>query len=275
MYVALLSRSDDAISHYRMDPVQGLLLGIVQGLTEFLTVSSTGHLILARAFFGWSDDYGLAIDAVLQLATALAVLVYFRKDLLALVLGCVRKERQSLILGGALAAGTVPAIILGLLLENTMETVFRSATLVAGTLALGSLVFVAAEKWATQNSRITLSKGIAVGFFQALALIPGMSRSGMTISGGLFLGLTREEATRFGFLLSLPIIFGSGMKKLLELWGAGLLSVEGGSLTIAALAAFFSGLGAIYFMIRFVRTHTLIPFVWYRLALAVLVLVLL
>ena len=97
----------------------------------------------------------------------------------------------------------------------------------------------------------------------------------MTISGGLFLGLTREEATRFGFLLSLPIIFGSGMKKLLELWGAGLLSVEGGSLTIAALAAFLSGLGAIYFMIRFVRTHTLIPFVWYRLALAVLVLVLL
>lgn len=258
-----------------MEIVQGVLLGLVQGVTEFLPVSSTGHLILAREFFGFSRDSGLAVDAMLHLATAVAVLLYFRTDILELVHGALRKERKSLILGGALIAGTVPGVIAGVFLEETMDTVFRSATLVAGALAAGSILFVVAEKLASQKSFITVQKGFGIGLFQALALIPGMSRSGMTISGGLLLGLTREEATRFGFLLSFPIILGAGAKKFLELWGSGAFVSESAMLAAAGLAAFLSGLAAIHFMIRFVRTHTLIPFALYRLALAALVLLLL
>src|SRR3989344_5842328 len=255
-----------------MDVVQGIALGIIQGLTEFLPVSSTGHLILARTFLGLNDHYGLAVDAVLQLATALAVLLYFRKDIILLIQGCIGGDRHARILGWALIVGTIPGVAAGLLLENTMETVFRSAAVVAGTLAAGSLILLMAEKLATQREKLTISKGFAIGLFQALALIPGMSRSGMTISGGLFLGLTREEATRFGFLLSFPIIVGSGLKKLLELWSSGVLVAEGAVISLAAIAAFLSGLLAIHFMIRFVRTHSLIPFVVYRLALAAVVL---
>ncbi len=122
----------------------GLLLGIVQGITEFLPVSSTGHLILAREFFGLGDTNGLAIDAVLQLATGFAVLFYFAKDIGKLVLGIGRGEKDARLLGGALVLGTIPAVLAGLWLEDAMETVFRSAALVAGTLAAGSLIFFVA-----------------------------------------------------------------------------------------------------------------------------------
>lgn len=258
-----------------MDIFSAILLGTIQGLTEFLPVSSTGHLILTRELFGFSEEAGLAIDAVLHLATALAVLLYFRKDIMELVRGAWKRENKALVLCGALAAGTVPAVLVGFLLEETMETIFRSATLVAGALVVGSLVFVLAEKFSGKPAALTVGKGVAVGLFQTLALIPGMSRSGMAISGGLLLGLTRVEATRFGFLLSFPIILGAGLKKLLELWSGGVLGAEGTVIGLAAVAAFFSGLLAIHFMLRFVRTHSLMPFVWYRLALAALVLVLL
>lgn len=277
------------------DLISFIILGLVQGATEFLPVSSTGHLILARAFFGISPDHGLAVDAVLQLATVVAVIAYFWKDLIRLG---ERSERRLLL---ALAAGTVPAIIAGALLEHTMETTFRSATLVAYALLAGSAVMFAAELVARQaNSRVRDSvvteslsprsvdlrspsngpalaavkiwKGFAVGLFQALALVPGMSRSGMTIAGGLFLGLSREEAARFGFLLSVPVLLGSGLKKLVDLGAEGVLASWGPELLVGSAAALISGLAAIHILLIFVRRYPLYVFIAYRVALAALIL---
>ena len=255
---------------------ESLSLGVLQGLTEFLPVSSTGHLVLARALFGVEDANALAFDAVLHLATALAVIVYFRQDLWTLVQALLRKlgrlpvnEKDERLLY-ALLVGTIPAVILGLSLETLMATLFRSPLLVAAVLVAGSVLFMYAE-WrylsAPRDERMTWRKGLAIGFFQSLALIPGMSRSGATIVGGMLLGLSRSEAARFAFLLAVPVITGAGMKKFLELltsdttvvWSA----VAGG-----AVAAFLSGLFAVHFMIGFVRRHTLWPFIWYRLVLA-------
>lgn len=260
-----------------MDLFQALILGIVQGLTEFLPVSSTGHLILAREVLGINISSGLAVDAVLQLATILAVGIYFAKDLWRLFVTFLRwigrksvvEEDRTLLL--AVIYGTIPAIILGLLLESYMETVFRSAGLVALTLVLGSILFWYAEKVATQEASLTPFRGFIIGLFQTLALIPGMSRSGSTIAGGLILGLTREKAARFSFILSFPIIAGSGFKKFLDLSHEHVLGALGLPLLIGSLAAFLVGLAAIHFLIHYLRTHSLAVFTYYRIALAAVV----
>jgi len=257
-----------------MELLDGIILGIVQGLTEFLPISSSGHLILAREILRLQTDLGLSFDAVLQLATALAVLIYFWKtfwDLLLAVISFVRgkgMERMQKILLLALIMGTIPAVVLGLLLEGYMETTFRSAELVAVTLVIGALIMFVAEKFAKQSESLTVKKGLWVGFFQALALIPGMSRSGMTISGGLFFGLTRVQATRFSFLLAFPVILGSGLKKLSELGMSGALTDFGLSLLVGALAAFIIGMLSIHFLLQYLKNHTLGVFITYRLALA-------
>jgi undecaprenyl-diphosphatase len=154
-----------------------------------------------------------------------------------------------------------------------METVFRNPLLVAGVLIGGSVLFAVAE-WHYQNHKrndqINMRKGLIIGLFQCLALIPGMSRSGASIVGGMFLGLSRSEAARFSFLLAVPIILGSGLKKLLDLMTAD-MSIDWAALTIAAIVAFLSGLFAIHFMLSFVRRHTLWPFIWYRVMLALVV----
>lgn len=257
-----------------MDPFALALLGIVQGLTEFLPVSSTGHLILAREFFNLSSENGLAVDAVLHLATALAVVVYFRNDIMRLVrsfytwiLGKgIESEDRTLIL--ALILGTIPAVIVGLSIESAIEDTFRNPSLVAYALIGGSVLFFIAERLAKQTQKLTIGKGFAIGLFQALALIPGVSRSGATISGGLLLGLTREKAARFAFLLSFPVILGAGILKFSELGNAGVLGASGGALLIGAFAAFVSGLIAIYGLLRFLKNNTLDVFIVYRLLLA-------
>jgi len=260
-----------------MDIFQGLALGVLQGLTEFLPVSSSGHLILAREMLGINVPSGLAVDAVLQLATILAVGVYFARDLFRLLVTFVKwvfrrsvlEEDRTLLL--AVVYGTIPAIFAGLLLEDYMETVFRSAGLVALTLVLGSILFLFAEKVATQAKALTPMRGLLIGVFQTLALVPGMSRSGSTIAGGLILGLTRETAARFSFILSFPIILGSGGKKFLELSGENLLGALGMPLILGSIAAFLVGLAAIHFLIKYLRTHSLAVFAYYRIALAALV----
>jgi undecaprenyl-diphosphatase len=263
-----------------MEILLAAVLGVVQGLTEFLPVSSTGHLILVREIFpGAHEGSGLAFDAVLHLATTLAIVIYFWKDLLGLLhtalrfLGRMPVDQRDMTLLKALAVGTVPAVILGLLLEDLMEHTFRSPLLVAGILVLGSAIFAYAEyvyAYKSRKASMTPQTGFKIGLFQALALIPGMSRSGITISGALILGLSRVEAARFAFLLALPVMVGAGGKKLLELAAAS-GSTEWLSVMVGASVAFVVGLFAIHFMMNFMRTNTLWPFIWYRILLAVFV----
>lgn len=259
-----------------MTIIEAVILGTVQGLTEFLPISSSGHLILARSFFGISGSFSLAEDAVLQLATVLAVLWYFRKDIASLIKNAIslflgkRIDDTQRIMIIVLCVGTLPAIVFGLLLESTMETVFRNPLLVAGALVGGSLLMVLAEKLYRSNEGLKTKHAFPLGLFQALAIVPGVSRSGATISGGMILGLSRELATRVSFLLSVPILLGSGLKKLFELISIS-NSVSISALFIASLAAFFVGLFAIEVLLRFVRSNTLYPFIVYRCILAGLI----
>lgn len=265
-----------------MSAFDAFLLGTVQGLTEFLPVSSTGHLILLRNYLGLPLPEGLALDAALHLATAGAVIIYFHKDLLrVLYAGLYMMLRRPVpsddrILLFALLAGSIPAIGIGIFFSETIETVFRSTMVVALGLILGSLIMASAEyvsKKIEEKKEITIRRGVMVGFFQALALLPGMSRSGMTISGGLLLGLSREMAVRFGFMLSFPIILGAGGLQFLTLLLGGGEQVHIFPLSIAVLSAFVSGLAAIHFLVRFLRAHTLMPFIVYRVLLATVILI--
>ncbi len=268
-----------------MNTFEAIILGIVQGITEFLPISSSGHLILARDFLGTQTLNGLAFDAVLQLATTLAVLVYFRKDVIRIIKSFLKiisgkeNDRKQRGITLAIIFGTIPAIGFGLALEGLMGTIFRNTFLIVVTLILGAIIMWFAEKmWhknADENRRITPVRGFVIGLFQSLALIPGMSRSGMTISGGLFLGLNREEATRFSFLLALPILLGSGLKKLLDLGATGILDSVGYQLLIGSLISFVVGILAIHFLITFLRSHTMKVFVWYRVVLAVILVLIL
>lgn len=267
-----------------MSLFEAVILGVVQGLTEFLPISSTGHLILARELLDLNTEYGLAVDATLHFATAFAVLIYFRNDLRELAMSVWRRimgermSREMNVLFFALLLGTIPAVVVGLLLEDTMNTVFRSAELVAWVLIAGSGLFVLAEymsKKYTEHTELTVKRGIIVGCFQALALVPGVSRSGATISAGMLVGLTREKAARFAFLLSFPIILGAGSMKLLELGGAGVAQSEWLVITFGAFAAFLSGIVCIHYLLRFLRSHSLMVFVAYRIGLALIVLALL
>ncbi|MEN9647603.1 MAG: hypothetical protein RLY57_407 [Candidatus Parcubacteria bacterium] len=261
--------------------LQSIILGLIQGLTEFIPVSSTGHLIIVRQVLGITDG-GLAFDAVLQLATACAVLVYFWKDIRSLVVTSIKYvakktvDTTEIIMLKAVVVGTIPAIVLGILLESYMETAFRSIFVVIVTLILGSILMYIAEWYTKQkgyDESLTPYKALTVGLFQCLALLPGMSRSGSTISGGLFAGLNREMATRFSFLLSFPILFGTGLKKLGDILTSSYSLHELATLALGSLTAFVVGFAAIHFLITYLRTHTMHIFVWYRIVLVVVLLI--
>ncbi|MBU1348548.1 undecaprenyl-diphosphatase UppP [Patescibacteria group bacterium] len=263
-----------------MTPIDAILLGAVQGATEFLPVSSSGHLILLRDILGINTASGLAFDAVLQLGTVLAVIVFFRRDIGRLIVAAVRlvtrrgaavpTADRNMVL--ALIVGTIPAVILGLTLEKTMETLFRDALLVAGALVAGSALFVVAERYASRRDEApTVGRGWWIGMFQALALVPGISRSGATISGGLLLGLTREAAARFAFLLSIPVIGGSGAKKLLDIATETPSDITWFPLALGFVTAFGVGLVVIRWLLNYLKRKSLMVFVWYRIGLAALV----
>ena len=262
-----------------MSYIQAFILAVIEGITEFLPISSSGHLILMRDLLGMQTEGGLAFDAVLQLATTFAVILYFSQDLWVILQTALRKlgrlpvNAKELTLLYALLIGTVPAVILGVLLESYMETVFRSPLVVAGTMVLGSLLFIYAE-WVYYSSVpqniLTVRKGLQIGFFQCLALIPGVSRSGASIAGGMLLGLSRAEAARFSFLLAIPILLGSGGKKLMELISSDEV-VAWLPVGVGSVVAFITGMAAIHFLLGFIRTHSLWPFIWYRLLLAAFV----
>lgn len=258
-------------------------LGVVQGITEFLPVSSSGHLIIFRELFGIDDGFGLAFDALLHLATLLAVLIYFRRDVFRM---CKRCEdhmsgegiiASNRILWWAIVLGTLPAVMLGYTYQSEIELYFRSSTFVAWMLIVGSLLFILAElvHERIKPKNLTVPKGFLAGCFQALALLPGMSRSGATISGGLLAGLNREAAVRFSFLLAIPVIAGGGLLKLYELVSVGGWETIDFPTVLSAFTAFIVGLFAIHFLMYYLRKHTLTLFVVYRVALALFILFLL
>ncbi len=265
-----------------MPPLDTIILGLVQGITEFLPVSSSGHLILVREVFGLGLANTLAFDAVLQLATACAIGVYFRRDIVRLASvawGIVRgasPAREDAVLIGALVLGTLPAVAAGLMLETYMETTFRAPAIVGWMLIAGAALLTLADFVARcspdpRPSAPTLSRGLIVGLFQCLALVPGVSRSGATIAGGVFVGWTRAYAARFSFLLSLPILAGTGLKKLIELVRVGGAGGEWGALALASLVAAASGLLVIHYLLRYLAKHSFLPFILYRLVLAAVV----
>ena len=259
--------------------IDSLLLGVVQGLTELLPVSSSGHLIHAHEWLGQGSNTGdLTFDALLHFATAAAILLYFWRDMWKLIKATVAlpkavMEKSPLSADGemalALMVGTVPAVVLGLLLEDIMATLFRNPLLVAGTLVFGSGIMLFAERHQGSLMHLIPSnagflRGLGIGLFQSLALVPGMSRSGMAISGGMLFGMKRDAAAVFGFLLGVPLLLGAGAKKAFELGIAELNA----PIFVGTAAAFIVALLVIHFLLRFLRTNTLHVFIWYRVALA-------
>lgn len=250
---------------------QALLLGVLQGLTEFLPVSSSGHLVIVPALLGWSNA-SLVFDALVHWATLLAVLAYFWRDVwFYLRAGWASLWRRSLDVPGArvawaIAVGSVPAALAGALLENTFETLFHSPRAAAGFLLVTAGLLFASERLGRRvrsMESITLADGLIVGLAQALAITPGISRSGATIAAGLVRGLEREAATRYSFLLGLPVIFGAGLLQVGQLL-AGMTQAEpAGTLAVGFLAALVSGFLAIHGLLRFVRRHRLDVFALY------------
>jgi undecaprenyl-diphosphatase len=259
---------------------QALVLGLVQGLTEFLPISSSGHLILVPRVFGWPDQ-GLAVDAALHLGTLAALLAYFRGELIGVMVGSVSRGLAVLVV-----VATLPAGLAALAFGPYIETTLRWPLLIAFTTAFWGIVMLVADRrdgatagaaseacasTADPLERVGWGRGIAVGLAQALALIPGTSRSGITITTGLFAGLDRATAARYSFLLGIPITAAAGLKKVVELSRDGLPAGEGGPLAVAILASFVSGWFAVWFLVSYLKRRSLTPFVIYRLALAALI----
>ncbi len=270
-----------------MDPVlQALIMGIVQGLTEFLPISSSGHLIVVPFLFGWTDPFitSLAFSVMLHIGTLAALLVYFRADWVRLVPAGLAAIRDRSLradpdrrLAWLLIAATIPAALAGYLLSDLIETAFRDVGLVVVTLVVGAAILWAADRWGGRTKGVedvTFPIAGAIGAAQALALVPGISRSGISISASRLAGLDREAAARFSFLMATPITAGAAIFEFRKLvTGEAAVSVELGPLLVGMAAAFIAGMIAIGFLLRYLRTRTLTIFVIYRLVLAVVILI--
>jgi len=266
-----------------MSTLEAIVLGIVQGLTEYLPISSTGHLRVVPALVGWEDP-GAAFTAVVQIGTTLAVLVYFRQDLWRIAVAWLDSVRQrgrrrdlDARLGWYIVLGTIPIGIFGLAFKDQIETGARDLYLIGTVLIVFALIMLAADRLGKKErdlGSVTARDGLVVGLAQAMALVPGVSRSGATITAGMFLGLDREAAARYSFLLSTPAIVLSAafeMRKFIggEETGAGALQI-----VVATAFAFIVGYASIAFLLRWVASHSLGVFVAYRVVLGVLVLAL-
>ncbi|HKD69613.1 MAG TPA: undecaprenyl-diphosphate phosphatase [Candidatus Binataceae bacterium] len=249
--------------------LQAAVLGILQGLTEFLPVSSSAHLTLTPWLLGWNDP-GLAFDVALHMGSLLALLIYYRNDWLSIINGAIGGDRRGRRLLGLLVAASVPGAILGFLFEKQAETVFRSPLLIAGALAVLGLALWIVDVAAPQVrdiDEIRLGDALLIGLAQAFALVPGVSRSGATITVGRALGINRQDAANFSFLMSAPIIGGAGLLKAHELLHSGIT----GALTVGFVMSTVFSLAAIAILIAYVRTRTYKAFAWYRFILAAFV----
>ena len=268
-----------------MSWLQVVVLSVLQGLTEFLPVSSSGHLAIAsRVFF--AADAGASFTAVTQLGTEFAVLVYFARDIVRIVkawcsgLFNTAARNADYRLGWYVIIGTIPIGLLGLLFKDEIRTGARNLWLIASALVVFSAVIAAAERFGRQTrdvEQLTWRDSVTVGLAQCLALVPGVSRSGATISAGLFLGQTRELAARFGFLLAIPAVFASGLFSLPDAFhpvGDG-MSASGPQLLVATVIAFVVGFAAVSWFLRFLVRHSMYWFVGYRVVLGTVVLILL
>ena len=252
-----------------MSLIIALLLGLLQGATEFLPVSSSGHLVLVPWLAGWPAP-GLAFDALAHCGTAVAVIAYFWRDWIALAQGVWQALRTRALnpharLAGLILLATVPGVLAGVLLKDFFEGTFAQPTTVAGLLLVTAGLLAMAERWAKRAQRQEIASwpdALIIGLAQALAILPGLSRSGATITAGIGRGLRREAAARFSFLLATPIILGAGVFKLLDLGQAGVLA-QAPTLAVGFLAALVAGLVCIYFLLRYLQRRPLYPFAIY------------
>lgn len=262
-----------------MDYLTAVILGLVQGLTEFLPISSSAHISIVGQLIG-QDDPGAAFTAITQLGTETAVLIYFWRDIVTIIrqwcLALVGKVPQSdpdVRMGWLVIAGSIPIGVLGLLFKDQIETDLRSLWITATMLLVFALVIMVAERVGRQERRLTQltwKHGIFYGLWQALALVPGVSRSGGTIAGGLFMGYTREAAARYSFLLAIPAVLASGGLQVVEVLrgqaeGSG---TSWGPIWAATAVAFAVGYAVIAWFMRYITTHTFTPFMIYRIVLA-------
>lgn len=268
--------------------IQALVMGVVQGLTEFLPISSSGHLILVPWLFGWKDPFidSIAFSVMLHMGTLLALLIYFWRDWVVLVPAGLATIRDRSFRGDAnrkmawlIAVATIPAVIAGPLFESTFESLVREPAPVALMLCVGAAILWLADRWGPklrEMGSLTFVNSFGIGVAQVLALVPGISRSGVSISAGLFLGLKREAAARFSFLMATPVVGGAGIWE-----GRKLITHEAGVnpdahlIVIGFVAAAISGMLAIRFMLEYLKRRPVTLFVVYRVVAAALVFVVL
>ncbi|CAN5133888.1 undecaprenyl-diphosphate phosphatase [soil metagenome] len=277
-----------------MQLLQAIILGLVQGLTEFLPISSSAHIKIVGELIGVGGDPGAAFTAIIQLGTEAAVLVFFWRDVVRIVsrwfralIGRIPRNDPDARMGWLIIIGSLPIVVLGVLFQNQIETVLRSLWIVAATLIVFGILLGVADAVGTKKRRLknlTYPHGVIYGFAQALALIPGVSRSGGTITAGLFMGYERKAAARYSFLLAMPAVFGSGFFQLYksikdpcvaaasgctpEIFGG----VETG---VATIVSFVVGLVVIAFFMNYISRRSFLPFVVYRIALGLVLVVLL
>ena len=259
-----------------MDLLSAALLGVVQGLTEFLPVSSSGHLILARAFFGWDPGrFGMAFDAACHFGTLLAVVAYFRADIVRLIVAAPGalsgRDGEWERLGRLMLLGTIPIVIVGALFGDVIEARVRTPMVVAINLVIGGIGLIWVERVSRQDREarsLGLGETLAIGIAQAAALAPGLSRSGATLTVSMFLGLRRDSAARFVFLLSLPAVIAVAAKETRELLAVGITGVPVTLLAVGLVVSAIVGYMTVKYFVRYLAGHSLAVFAYYRFALA-------
>jgi undecaprenyl-diphosphatase len=269
-----------------LELIEAVILGVVQGLTEFLPVSSSGHLLLGQYFLGLDQDrFGLSFDVALHMGTLVAVLSYFWRDLIRMALAFLRSfGHRDLVndpdqrLAYLVVASTIPAALIGFLFEGFFENAVRSPWVVVINFVLVGVLFLVAEAAGSRSrraSKLGFGEAVGIGLAQATALVPGVSRSGATITLGLFLGLRREEAAKFSFLMSVPIIAGAGGLELAEVIASGMSTHEAVLFATGFVTSALVGYFTIRFLIDYLTRHSLRAFAYYRFAVAAIVTVVL